>query len=141
MTINKVVMLLQFEPLHLNNPLLPSPAKQSPQNLHDLHCFNKGNDSSREFLPPCATDCSVSTKLTARGRSSPMCMMGPQLQGHSCCRPGSLQPPSTSALVPTLLPHQLVRLSRAVPQGSTPSNPFHFGFCITLIDCWHEATF
>lgn len=47
-------MLLQFEPLHLNNPLLPSPAKQSPQNLHDLHCFNKGNDSSREFLPPCA---------------------------------------------------------------------------------------
>lgn len=72
----------------------------------------------------------VSTKPTARGRSSPMCRMGPQMQGHSCWRPGSLQPPSTSALVPTLLLCQLVRPSRAVPQGSTPLNPFSFGFCI-----------
>lgn len=47
-------------------------------------------------------------------------------QAPSCRRPGSLQSPSTSAL----LPHQLVRLSRALPQGSTPSNPFSFGFCI-----------
>lgn len=133
----KVVTLLQFEPLHLNNPLPPPPAKQTPQNLRYLHCFNKGNDILRELPPPSATDCQY--QADSPGEEQPHVHHGPPAAGSLGL--GSLQPPTTSALVPTLLPRQLVSQSTAVPQGSTPSTPFSFGFPICMISCWHEASF
>lgn len=127
----KVVTLLQFEPLCMNNPLPPPPAKQNPQNLHYLHCFNKGNDTLRELLTP-TTDCSCQNQADSPGEERSHVHDGPPDAGTAAggLGLGSLQPPTTSALVPTLLLHQLVRLSRAVPQGSTPLTPFNFGFWI-----------
>lgn len=46
----------------------------------------------------------------------------------SCWRAGSPRPSTTSSWVPIPLPHQLVRMSRAMPRGSTPVTPSKFEF-------------
>lgn len=110
-------MLLQFEHLHLNN-LIALPAKQNPQNLHDLHCFNKDNDTLRE-LPPWRQTAVVSPEQTAQGRSCPMCRKGPpQLQGHSCWRPGAREPPASQHICPGVQP-------AALPAGESCATGFH----------------
>lgn len=67
------------------------------------------------LLPPLAA--LLSTKQMIRGRHSAMCMLESRLQshqGHSCPRSGSPKPPTSSPWVHILLPHQLVRMNRAM---------------------------
>lgn len=128
-------MLLQFEHLHLN---IPPPAKQNPQNLHDLHCFNKDNDTLRE-LPPGPRTAVVSPEQTAQGRSCPMCRKGPpSCRGTAAGGLGASSLPAHLPWCPACCPASWWELCHRVPHHWTLSI---LDFASAVISCWHEASF
>lgn len=112
------------------------PPKQKPQNLGYLHCSNKGNETWRELLTASTTDCTSQYQADNPAEAQSHVHDGLPAAGPSGAQllevwwAGSPKRPTTSPSLPILLPHQLVRMSRAVPQGSTPLIPFKFEFSI-----------
>lgn len=139
----KVVTLLRFEPLHMNNSLPPPPAKQNPQNLHYLHCFNKGNDTLRELLTP-TTDCSCQKQADSPGEEQSHVHDGPPDAGAQLLEAWGLGASSLPPHLPWCPPCCFTswwgwaELCHRVPHHWPLSI---LDFESAVISCWHQASF